>query len=384
METTDLAYDLDQDMAGPDDAGPGPRSKGAAGLRAAWLTPPAPGGLSAWPIGLALVAGVLLGWLVIGWWLWPVRWVGCAPQDLDPAWQERYVALVAAEHWRSGDADQARAALAGWDGEALSALLSTMERQAADSDARAQLSALRTAVALAPARNEPSLWTSLIKQKAIYWSASLAAFLLASAVALAAAGPRLICALKGGEAGQGADGQLADQEELALAPWLEGLDDEEDEAFSLSAGAQDEDGAGGGGDSTASAAEQTRVDAGGGDQEGGEAGALRTRMQAPPAEAGEPRVRQATRRRARDHDAQRRPEDGRKAGEESAVEAATTVVLSDLVDDVKPADPYREALARMIEAVSIDELEQQAIEVMAQMRALAGAAARRCAHDLRN
>jgi len=31
---------------------------------------------------LALPVGLLVGWLVIGWWLWPVQWTSALPVDL--------------------------------------------------------------------------------------------------------------------------------------------------------------------------------------------------------------------------------------------------------------------------------------------------------------
>ncbi len=32
-----------------------------------------------WIVLLSLLAGLLVGWLVIGWWLWPVQWTGALP-----------------------------------------------------------------------------------------------------------------------------------------------------------------------------------------------------------------------------------------------------------------------------------------------------------------
>jgi hypothetical protein len=41
-----------------------------------------------------LVLGVLLGWLVIGWWLWPVEWTDAAPVHLRADLQEDYLRMA--------------------------------------------------------------------------------------------------------------------------------------------------------------------------------------------------------------------------------------------------------------------------------------------------
>ncbi len=33
---------------------------------------------------LALAGGLLVGWLVLGWWLWPVQWTEALALDLGP------------------------------------------------------------------------------------------------------------------------------------------------------------------------------------------------------------------------------------------------------------------------------------------------------------
>ncbi|MEA3345160.1 MAG: hypothetical protein U9Q78_02765 [Chloroflexota bacterium] len=112
-------------------------------------------------LGLALLAGLLIGWLAIGWWLWPVRWINADPWDLRVEYQKRYVALIAKEHAQSRDADQAREALKGWDGEALADLLAAMQYQARDSEIHRQLADLASVLELpqagvaAPTEPEP-------------------------------------------------------------------------------------------------------------------------------------------------------------------------------------------------------------------------------------
>jgi len=117
--------------------------------------------------GLVFVAGLLLGWLVVGWWLWPVQWTN----------------LVAEGFWWTKDIHRARETLAGWDGEAMAELLATMEREASSPEARQQLAALAEALEMPTA--EESLWASLRSQKVILLSAILAALPLTAAIVLA-------------------------------------------------------------------------------------------------------------------------------------------------------------------------------------------------------
>ncbi|MGQ9682363.1 MAG: hypothetical protein ACUVX9_07495 [Anaerolineae bacterium] len=143
--------------------------------------------------GLSFVAGLVFGWLVIGWWLWPVRWAESAPWDLRAPFRSRYVALVAAQHWQTGDARQARADLAGWDTQALTNLLALMEKDAASQDVRQQYVALRQALGLP--RPNLSLWAYVLRRPAVALTAGLAALLLLAALALGV-GPRLLARLR--------------------------------------------------------------------------------------------------------------------------------------------------------------------------------------------
>jgi hypothetical protein len=43
-----------------------------------------------WPL-VAFLVGLLIGWLVIGWALWPVTWKNTLPQDLRPAERDAYL-----------------------------------------------------------------------------------------------------------------------------------------------------------------------------------------------------------------------------------------------------------------------------------------------------
>ncbi|MCS6843872.1 MAG: hypothetical protein NZ528_06045 [Caldilineales bacterium] len=46
-------------------------------------------------VGGAFLAGLLLGWIVLGWWLFPVEWTNATPRDLRPADQQMFLRTVA-------------------------------------------------------------------------------------------------------------------------------------------------------------------------------------------------------------------------------------------------------------------------------------------------
>lgn len=98
--------------------------------------------------GGTFLVGLLIGWTVLGWMVWPVHWINTDPWDLRLEHQERYVELVAEEYEQSHDVVKARASLAGWDREALAALIS--EAQQTDPEAKERLEALAKAVKLTP------------------------------------------------------------------------------------------------------------------------------------------------------------------------------------------------------------------------------------------
>ncbi len=45
-------------------------------------------------LGVVFVVGFLLGWVVMGWWLWPVQWKDAAPQHLHPDYQMDYLRMA--------------------------------------------------------------------------------------------------------------------------------------------------------------------------------------------------------------------------------------------------------------------------------------------------
>ncbi len=102
-----------------------------------------------------LVVGFLLGWLVIGWWLWPVKWVDADPWDLRAEHKQAYVAMVADSLAINGDSGLAQQRLQSWDRKELSKILQTLieDRRARQMGLEAQnLETLRSVLALeAPA-----------------------------------------------------------------------------------------------------------------------------------------------------------------------------------------------------------------------------------------
>ena len=46
-------------------------------------------------VAVAFIVGLLLGWIVLGWWLFPVQWGGTLVQDLQPADKKVFIATEA-------------------------------------------------------------------------------------------------------------------------------------------------------------------------------------------------------------------------------------------------------------------------------------------------
>ena len=84
-----------------------------------------------WIVLLSLLAGLLVGWLVIGWWLWPVQWTGALPADLGPADTERYFDLVAESYLLNQDAKLAEKRLASFPASQQAALLKDVQNRLA-------------------------------------------------------------------------------------------------------------------------------------------------------------------------------------------------------------------------------------------------------------
>ena len=131
-------------------------------------------------LGLGFLVGLLLGWLVIGWWLWPVKWTNSNPWDLRSDHQRTFVRLVAEDYWQTGDIQQARLVVDGWDQEALTNLIAAMANEAPSLEEREHLAAL--AEALQMPKPPVVSFTSLLGQEVLLFSALLVAAPLLAAV----------------------------------------------------------------------------------------------------------------------------------------------------------------------------------------------------------
>jgi len=107
---------------------------------------------------IAFVLGVFLGLVVLGWWLWPVRWTNADPADLKPSERETYVQLIADSYAVTGNSDVALARLRalkgpGEDDADLSAMLDALAKARIDAgrgDEAMRLRGLSSAVILPP------------------------------------------------------------------------------------------------------------------------------------------------------------------------------------------------------------------------------------------
>ncbi|OGO26174.1 MAG: hypothetical protein A2136_08390 [Chloroflexi bacterium RBG_16_54_11] len=57
---------------------------------------------------LGLVVGLILGLVVLGWGLWPVRWYNAAPGNLHPGYQDYWVRMAIISYGNTGDAATAK------------------------------------------------------------------------------------------------------------------------------------------------------------------------------------------------------------------------------------------------------------------------------------
>ena len=135
-------------------------------------------------LGLAFGLGLLLGWLVIGWWLWPVQWANSDPWHLHPTYQRTFVTLVAEEYWRTSDVSQANQALAGWDRKDLANLLTAMKDETTNAETRQHLAALGDALEMPG--TDTSLISSLLSQKGLLVGILFSAVPLVIAIGLVA------------------------------------------------------------------------------------------------------------------------------------------------------------------------------------------------------
>jgi hypothetical protein len=185
-------------------------------------------GRSAWDyrlgLGLTFVVGLLLGWIVIGWLLWPVTWGNAHPWDLRPKYQRAYINLAAENHWQSGDLSRVREALDGWDEKELTELIAAMQNETCSAEERRRLAALARVLELPEV--EAASIASLLGQEILLFTALLSASPMVAAILLVVS-PRL--RERGGARQSG--GGLAEEERLLAEAYETLLAQEQEEGF---------------------------------------------------------------------------------------------------------------------------------------------------------
>lgn len=79
---------------------------------------------------IGFLVGLLIGWWVIGWWLWPVQWTNALPSDLRAAERDQYLAMVAESYAAGRNADLAKERLKSWSAEDLAKHLANLQARA--------------------------------------------------------------------------------------------------------------------------------------------------------------------------------------------------------------------------------------------------------------
>ncbi|MFQ6014997.1 MAG: hypothetical protein ACE5NP_06105 [Anaerolineae bacterium] len=100
-----------------------------------------------------LIVGLLVGWLLIGWTLWPVTWTETDPVDLRQTHKETYISMVADSYVLDTDLESVRKRLVGFSDEEIGQTIAKLvvQHQAAGKSAQAQrLQTLATALQLSP------------------------------------------------------------------------------------------------------------------------------------------------------------------------------------------------------------------------------------------
>jgi hypothetical protein len=107
---------------------------------------------------IAFLLGAIVGLVVLGWWLWPVKWTNADPADLRQSHQESYLQMIADSYALTGNAELARTRLEalkvpGEKDTALAAILDSLMKdrlEAGKADEALRLQRLSSAVILPP------------------------------------------------------------------------------------------------------------------------------------------------------------------------------------------------------------------------------------------
>ena len=80
---------------------------------------------------IGFLIGLLIGWWVIGWGIWPVQWTNALPPDLRAGERDEYLTMVAESYAAGGNADMAKSRVAAWSPQALSQDLANLQTRLA-------------------------------------------------------------------------------------------------------------------------------------------------------------------------------------------------------------------------------------------------------------
>jgi hypothetical protein len=107
---------------------------------------------------VGLLVGCIIGWMVLGWVIFPVTWTNADPVDLRPEQKEAYIQLVADSYSVNSDGDLARERLAGFDrsdlGDTIAKMMEEREK-AGDADGKRRLQYLAMTLDLTPSAATP-------------------------------------------------------------------------------------------------------------------------------------------------------------------------------------------------------------------------------------
>jgi len=79
------------------------------------------------------VIGLVFGLIVLGWWLFPVKWVGLGPDNLTVSEQMMFVDAVSDLHAYQGDVERTRKLLNYWRGDQVACLMAMQTHNWAES-----------------------------------------------------------------------------------------------------------------------------------------------------------------------------------------------------------------------------------------------------------
>jgi len=76
---------------------------------------------------VTFLVGLLVGWLVVGWWLWPVTWKNSLPPDLRAAERDEYLITTAESMANTNDVERAKSRVATWPPDRLAEDLTRLQ-----------------------------------------------------------------------------------------------------------------------------------------------------------------------------------------------------------------------------------------------------------------